>query len=102
MSCNTDLQFSKIWKYQLDNGNTGKMVISDPLLDTEPRARERAMSEFLKNGYALIVISFKTYRTDLVLDETINVGGVLYLIKRMSYNIDAIKIVTTIKAVRYE
>jgi len=102
MSCNTDSQINKIWKYQLDNGNTGKMVISDPLLDTEPRARERAMSEFLKNGYTLIVINFKTYRTDLLLNETINVGGVLYLVKRLSYDIDPLKLVTTVKAVRYE
>ena len=92
----------KVWRFQLDNGNTGEMSVNDPLLDTEERAKERAMSEFLKNGYAQNVITFQTYRTDLKLNDTINIYGIMYLVKGKSLLINGVKIVVTIRAVRYD
>ena len=93
---------SEEWKFQIDNGNTGEMTISDALLETEALAEERAKSEFLKNSYKLQEIRFGTYRTDLYKNQTINVKGLPYLVKSVSTAINKTSIKTGIRAVRYE
>ena len=93
---------SEEWKFQISNGNTGEMNISDVLLDTKALAEERAKSEFLKNSYKLQEIRFGTPRTDLYKNMTINVYGIPYLIKSVSTAINAKSIKTSIRAVRYE
>lgn len=90
------------WKFKITNGNTGEMTVSDPLLDTETAASERAKSEFLKNSYKLIEIRFTTYRTDFTKNMVINVKGLPYLVKGIGTTIDGTTLKTTIRAVRYE
>lgn len=93
---------SKEWRYQIANGNTAEITISDPLLDTEAAARERAMSEFLKNSYRLREISFKTHLSSIGALDIINVRGLPYIVKSITVSGDKTKIVFTVKAVRYE
>lgn len=90
------------WKFQISNGNTGEVLISDALLDSEELATERAMSEFLKNSYKHTTISFSTYRTDFDLNMIINVYGLPYIIKSINPHVDETSITTKIGAVRYE
>lgn len=92
----------KRWKFQLENGNMNSMTISDPLLESETLASERAKSEFLKNGHKLSEISFNTYRTDLTKNMIIMVRGLKYLIKGISTSQTDRSILTTIRGVRYE
>ncbi len=92
----------KQWKFQISNGNTGEMVVSDPLLDTEERAEERAKSEFLKNSYKLKEVRFGTYRTDILKNQIINVRGLPYIAKSIVVNTNMVSIKNTIRAVRYE
>ena len=92
----------KQWKFTLSNGRDGTMTVSDQLLDNAVVAEERAMSEFLKNGYRMREIQFSTYRTDLRKNDCINVRGVNYLIKGKSTQINDVSMVTTVKAVRYD
>ena len=101
MKCEVEKE-SQIWRFEIDRPNTGEMHITDPLLDSEPRAEQRAMSEFLKNAYIAKAIQFNTYRTDLTLNEIINVAGLPYLIKSLSFVINDDSIITSISAVRYE
>jgi hypothetical protein len=89
-------------RYRLANGNEGESVISDPLLDTDAAAEERARSEFLRNGHRLREASFSTYRTDLALNGIIRVRGLPYIVKSIAASGDKVKVVSTVKAVRYE
>jgi len=91
-----------LWEFTINNGNTGIMRISDPLLDTEERAEERAMSEFLRNAFAINSIGFTTYLTDLMLNNIIIVGGLNYLVKGISVAVTEISVVVGIEGVRYD
>lgn len=91
-----------ILKFSIDNGNTGELTVSDPLLDSVERATERAKSEFIKNSYRLKEIGFVTHRTDITKNMIINVHGVPYIVKSISTAIDDKTIKSRIKAVRYE
>lgn len=102
MACLTTDKTDKRWRFEILNDNTGEMSITDPLLDTQDRAEERAMSEFLKNSYAVNGFTFKTYRTDLVQNQTVNIGGLPFLVKNITYSIDIPEMVTTVTVVRYE
>lgn len=90
------------WKFKITNGNEGEMTISDPLLDTQAAALERARSEFIDNSYKLREVRFSTYRTDFTKNMVINVKGLPYLVKSISTSIDEVAIKTTVRAVRYE
>ena len=89
------------WKFQIENGNTGSMIISDPLLDSLALATERSNSEFLKNSYKIKEVKFTTYRTDITKNMTINVGGLPYLVKSIHTSIDSKSVKTTVRAIRY-
>ncbi len=89
------------WKFQIENGNTGEMNISDPLLESEALAQERAMSEFLKNSYKLNEVRFSTHLTNLVKNQVINIYGLPYLVKSISTVVTSLSIKTNIRAVRY-
>ena len=101
MSCDVKKQ-NQIWRFEIDRPNTGEMTIIDPLLDGEARAKQRAESEFLKNAYISKVIQFRTYRTDLELNQIVNIAGVPFLIKNLSFVEETDKIVATVTAKRYE
>ncbi len=90
------------WKFQIENGNTGEITISDPLLETEALAQERAISEFLDKSYKIKQVSFTTYRTDLHIGDIINVRGLPYRIKSVTTSINKVTMKATIKAIRYE
>lgn len=90
------------WKFQISNGNTGELVISDALLDTEELATERVKSEFLKNSYKLNEIRFTTPLTNFVKNQVINIYGIPYIIKSIGTEINETSIKTSIRAVRYE
>jgi len=90
------------WKFQISNGNTGEVVISDPLLDSYDRALERANSEFLKSSYKMREVRFGTHKTDFTKNEIINVRALPYLVKSISSAIDKVSVKTTIRGIRYE
>lgn len=90
------------WKFNIDNGNTGELTVTDALLDTVAAATQRAKSEFLKNAYKLKEINFTTHRTDISKNMIINVKGLPYLVKSMSTVITATAIKTKVRGVRYE
>ena len=90
------------WKFNISNGNTGEITISDPLLDTYALALERAKSEFLKQSYRIREVKFSTHRTDFTKNMTINIGGLPYLVKALNTTITSSTIKTTIRAIRYE
>ncbi len=91
-----------IRKFQIPNGNTGEVVISDPLLDSDERAEERAMSEFLKKSYSLRVVRFETHLSNFTKNQTINIWGLAYLVKGINTSISKVSIKTNIRAIRYE
>ncbi len=99
---NSGISNGLLWEFDLQNNNTAKMAITDELLDTQERAEERAMSEFLKNAFAQNSITFKTSLTWLVLNQVIKVGGLNYIIKSISPTMDASSMLVTIQAVRYD
>ena len=101
MACEANKE-NQVWSFEILNGNTGTMTITDPLLDTEQRAEQRAMSEFLKNSYANNGFTFRTYRTDIELNDTLNIAGVPYLVKSVSYAADSKKITANVKVLRYD
>ena len=90
------------WKFQIDNGNIGEMMISDPLIDSEAIAAERAKSEFLQNSYKLNEVTFETHLTDFAKNDTINIYGIPYLVKAITTTVDKTMIKTKVKAVRYD
>ena len=101
MSCDVKKQ-EQIWRFEIDRPNTGEMTITDPLLDSEARARQRAESEFLENAYIPKQFSFRTYRTDLNLRDEIMIAGISYKIMNMTFTEDENKIVTTVSVKRYD
>ncbi len=103
MECeNNNLSNNLLWEFDIQNNNTAKMSITDVLLDTQERAEERAMSEFLKNAFAQNAITFKTSLTWLVLNQVIKVGGLNYIIKSISPMINDNSMLVSINAVRYD
>jgi len=90
------------WRFNLTNGNTGSMTVSDVLLDTEEAALERAKSELLKNGHRLKELEFATYRTDFKKNDILSIRGLNYLVKSTSVTVSSVSIVTKVKVVRYE
>jgi len=96
------LSKKKIWKFTIENGNSGVITISDELLDSESRAEARALSEFLENSYSKNEISFSTYRTDIKQNDIIKIGGIEYLAKQIEYEIDSSYIISTIQGIRYD
>lgn len=92
----------KEFSFSVLTGNDGISHIQDELLDTEAAAEQRATAEFLKNGYRQKSVKFETYRTDLKINQEINVRGLWYKIKEMSIKFGSIAGTVTITAVRYE
>lgn len=90
------------WKFIINNGNKEELTVSDAFLDTEAAAKERALSEFIKNAYKTREINFKTLRTDLFINKTINVRGLPYLVKSVDIVVSNVSMYSNIKAVRYE
>ncbi len=101
-TCENVKNESLIWSFDISNGNTGVMSISSPLLNTEERAEEAAMSAFLKNSFALNPVNFSTWVTEHFLNKVIKVGGLNYLVKSITTTGDDTKIVTTIIGERYD
>lgn len=91
-----------LFNFQLENGESGELVITDIFLDNYDIAEQRALSEFLKKGYNERTCSFKTHLTNLYLNETINLDGVKFLIKGIHIKIDAVKMILSVRGIRYE
>ena len=89
------------WVFEIVGDNTGVINVVDPLLDSVALAKERAESEFLKSSYSINDINFSTHRSDMVLNQLINLEGINYLVKDISYTIDDVSIVANIRARRY-
>ena len=98
MICTSD----QVWQFKLNNGNVEEMVIIDPLLDTEARAEERAMSEFLRNGYGSNSPTFNTFITDLTINDCISFNGSHFLIKGISIKATSSSIIASIEVTRYD
>ncbi len=99
---NNEVSDNLSWEFDIGNNNTAKMVVTDPLLDTKERAEERAMAEFLKNSFAINSISFTTSRDDLILNQTIKVGGLNYIIKSIGNAVDDVQIGISVNCERYD
>lgn len=91
-----------IRRYHLDGGNEREMTISDPLLDNDAAAEQRAKAEFLKNGYKLRPITFTTHLTDVLINDIVNVRGLPYVAKSINVTYNGYGFESRIKAVRYE
>ena len=102
MACPVEDEDNKVWRFEVDNGNTGEMTIVDPLIDNEDIARERATSEFIKNAYASNYFSWATYRTDLYFNDVVKIEGLSYFIKGISCSIDSSTMITTYLVKRYD
>ncbi len=92
---------NRLYTFEIDRDLTGTLKIRDELLNTEDRAKERAMSEMLNNSYIKKVISFKTYLTDISINDTINIKGQPFLVKSISASVDK-SIELDIGAIRYD
>jgi len=104
MACNTTTpESSPVWKFSIDRAmNTGTMSVTDPLIDSEAIAMERAASDFLKNSYSSNELSFVTGRNDLALNDEISVDGIVYLVKGISININSIRALYSVTSRRYD
>jgi len=103
MACNTNPESTPVFKFSIDRPmNVGTMAISDPLLDTLAAATERASSEFLKNSYSSVDISFVIDKSDLALNDEISIDNVVYLVKGISISVNNIRALSTITARRYD
>ncbi len=92
---------NRLYTFEIDRDLTGTLKIRDELLNTEDRAKERAMSEMLNNSYIKKVISFKTYLTDISINDTINIKGQPFLVKSISASVGK-SIELDIGAIRYD
>ena len=89
--------------FVLNSPNTGKMTVSDPLLDDEERARTRAESEFLKNSYKNRTIKFSSWKMGIKQNNIVEINGLPYIIKSRRVRIQKVKMWNAIeRAVRYE
>ncbi len=91
----------RLWTFEIDRDLTGTLKIKDDLLSTEDKAKERAMSEMLENSYIKKEINFKTYLTDISINDVINVSGQPFLVKSISASVGK-NIELGIGAVRYD
>ncbi len=102
MSCENVNNAGLIWSFDIHNGNTGIMNIASPLLNTEAKVEEAAMSAFLKNSFATNPVNFGTWVLNHYLNKVIKVGGLNYLIKSITTAGDDTKIVASISGERYD
>lgn len=89
-------------RYHNDNGKTGEITISDPLLDNDAVALQRAKSEFLKHGYRQKVIEYTTHDLEYWVNMLINVDGKWYIVKNLTFTVQDGLSKTRVKAIRYE
>lgn len=90
------------FEFLLENGKSGITTVSSPLLDTEARAEARATSEFLQKAYKKKQVQFKTFRTDIKLNEIILIEGLKYILKSSTTQVTEKSVISTITALRYE
>ncbi len=93
---------SKGYLFEIDRDNTGTLKVSDDLLMSEDQAKERALSEMLKNSYVTKRKQFRTYRTDININDVINVKGLPFLVKQLGASFGSKDIVVSVSAQRYE
>ncbi len=90
-----------LWTFEIAKDLTGTLRIQDQLLNTSTKAKERAMSEMLKNSYTMAGFSFKTYLTDLSINDIVKIKGVNYLVKNISTGIGK-EMISEIGVIRYD
>ena len=88
--------------FELEGGGDGIRKINEPLLKTQTLAELRAKREFLKSGYTQRICTFKTYRSDIKLNDIISVKGLKYKVVQVQISSDDKKVIFSIKGVRYE
>jgi len=93
---------SVTFTFELATGNEGIKVIVEPLLKTIEVAEQRARYEFMNNGYSKKPITFKTWRTDININDIISVRGLKFKVTSVNIVTNETKIETTISGVRYE
>ncbi len=91
----------RLWTFEIDRDLTGTLTIKDDLLNTEDKAKERAMSEMLNNSYIKKEINFKTYLTDISINDIINISGQPFLVKSIYASVGK-EIAMGIGAIRYD
>jgi len=90
-----------IWEFTFNNGYEGVTTITSELLDTEERARQRAISEFVQGGTKKKYIEFTTYRTDLLVGDHIEMGGLVYRLTNVDVRVSEKAAVSICKGVYY-
>jgi len=91
-----------VFQFDINNGNTGVMNISNVLLDSHDKAEEASMAAFLHNSFAINPVDFSTYITNHFLNKVIKVGGLNYLIKSIDTSGNDTLISVNIRGERYD
>lgn len=90
------------YEFVIENGNTGILSISDPLLDTYERDEARALSEMLRNSYMLRTVGYKRPQSKGRLNNIAEVEGLPYITKDITIDIEEVVMSFDTKGVRYE
>lgn len=90
-----------IWQFDYPNGLEGKITVVSDLLDTEERAKQRAIAEFIIGGTEKNYIEFDTYRTDLKVGQVVRVEGQKYRVVSILTKTDQKTMISIIRGVRY-
>jgi len=90
------------WRFKIDDPRGHKTAIfTNGLLNTEERAKERAMAEFLNLSYRAKRVTIKTPRTDIILNGVYKIGGIPYIAKDIQTSVGA-SLLNTITFERYD
>lgn len=90
-----------IWEFEYNNGYSGVVTVSSDLLDTEERARQRAIAEFVNGGTKQRRIEFRTYRTDLRVGDIVRIDGAAYRVSSVVLKVSDKSMIATVQGVSY-
>ena len=91
-----------MFEFIVQNGKSGEMLITGDFFGDEATAKERAVSEFVDNAFAYEYITFSTYLTNITVGKIIKVNGRSWKVIDVNISADPVKIMSSIKAERYE
>ncbi len=90
-----------IYHFELGNGNEGKKTVIEPMLRERDAAQQRAIQEFLDNGFPKKYVDADTWRTDLLLNEILVIKGIKYKVISIDINSDKVSCKVSIRGVHY-
>lgn len=90
-----------VYEFVFQNNQKGVITVSSDLLDTEARAKQRAIAEFIVGGVEKKEILFSTYRTNINVGDFIVMAGVTYRVMTKMLKVTQKSMITTIQGVSY-